>query len=378
MVEKQLFQIIRYFLNNEPMIDEPLDWPCVWSFAMKHRLEMFVALYMKKISEELRPDSELQSEISTHCAKLLAIHVNQKAAVTSIHSVLETRRCYHLFMKGTVTKKRYEEPFYRSMVDIDFLYQESQHEQVKQALLDNGFTDYREGRKNDFYNRKPYVSVEAHRQLVPSDSSYYSYCSRVWQRSHIASGCKYCFEMSLEDELIFNIIHLAIHFLEGGAGIRFIMDVYVYNSYQMDKQYIERELTELDLLEFYHNISDLANHWFGDGEETEISRKIGQFVLDNSIFGTAKNSSALAVRKGRLRYLRRMFFPSLNEMSSLYPWLKKRKYLLPVAWIIRGFKVLKNKNKAIRAQLNKARQGDVKRGRDIVEFYEECGLRGTL
>lgn len=264
------------------------------------------------------------------------------------------------------------------MGDIDFLYQETQHDQVKQALLENGFTDYREGRKNDFYERKPYVCVEAHRQLVPSDSRYYSYCSRVWHRAHVASGCKCCFEMRLEDELIFNIIHLAIHFLEGGAGIRFILDVYVYNRYQMDTSYIERELIELDLLEFYHNISDLANNWFDDGEETEISRKIGQFVLDNSIFGTAKNSSALAVREGRLRYLRRMFFPSFNEMSSLYPWLRKRKYLLPIAWIIRGFKALKNKKKTIRAQLSKTRQGDVKLGRDIYEFYKECGLRGKL
>lgn len=94
------------------MIDEPLDWLNVWSFAKNHSLEIFVALYMKKIHEELRPNSELQSEISTHCATLLAIHGNQKAAVASIHSALERMKCYHLFIKGTVTNKRYEKAFY--------------------------------------------------------------------------------------------------------------------------------------------------------------------------------------------------------------------------------------------------------------------------
>ena len=377
MIEKQLFQIIRYFLNNEPMIDN-LDWPGVWSFAKKHSLEQFVALYMNKLPEELKPNCDFQKVISARYASLLAIHVNQKVAVSNIHSVLESMKCYHLFMKGTITKKRYENPFYRSMGDIDFLYQESQHDQVKPALLKIGFTDYREGRKNDFYYRKPYVCVEAHRQLVPSDSSYYYYCLGVWKRAHTASGCKYCFEMSLEDELIFNIIHLAIHFLEGGAGIRFILDVYVYNGYQMDKQYIERELAELDLLEFYYNISDLANNWFGDGEETEIGKKIGRFVLDNSTFGTAKNSSALAVREGQLRYIRRILFPSFNEMTSLYPWLRERRYLLPIAWIIRGIRAQKNKKGTIRAQLKKTRQGDIGLGREIYAFYKECGLRGTL
>ena len=377
MVEKQLFQIIRYFLNNEPMTDE-LDWFSVWSFAKKHSLEQFVALYMNKLPEEQRPNSELESEISEYYALLVTTHTNQAIAVSSIHLALEELNCYHLFMKGSVTKERYAIPFYRSMGDIDFLYQESQHDQVKMALLEEGFTDYKEGRKNDYYYRRPYVRVEAHRQLVPSDSSYYSYCSRVWQRVHVASGCKYCFEMSLEDELIFNIIHLAIHFLEGGAGIRFILDVYVYNRYKMDTQYIEQELTELDLLEFYHNISDLADNWFGEGKETEISKKIGQFVLSNRTFGTAENASALAVREGRLRHLRKLFFPSFNEMYSLYPWLRQRKYLLPLSWIIRGFRVQKNKKRTIRSQLRKTRQGDIKLGQDLYAFYKECGLRGTL
>ena len=73
-----------------------------------------------------------------------------------------------------------------------------------------------------------------------------------------------------------------------------------------------------------------------------------------------------------------MLFPSFNEMSSLYPWLRKRKYLLPISWIIRGVRAQKNKKKTIRAELKKTRQGDIKLGRDIYELYKECGLRGTL
>lgn len=377
MVEKQLFQIIRYFIKGDPVTIE-LDWANVWSLAKKHSLTQFVALYMYKLPEEQRPKEKLQSVISSHYASLLTQHVNQKKAINDIHSTLEKMECYHLFMKGSVTKQRYANPFYRSMGDIDFVYKDSQHEKVKLALLKNGFTDYKEGRKNDFYYRKPYVCVEAHRQLVPSDSSYYTYCSSFWQRAHITRGCKYCYEMNLEDELIFNIIHLAIHFLEGGAGIRFILDVYVYNEHNMDTKYIERELTNLNLLEFYHNISDLAENWFGEGEETEISKKIAEFVLNNGTFGKLEYSSALAVRNGRLKYFSKMCFPSFNEMASLYPWLKKRKFLLPVAWIIRGLKVQKYKKGTIRNQLIKASQGDIKLGRELYAFYNECGLRGTL
>ena len=239
-----------------------------------------------------------------------ALEIHQSIALEDIHSVLETRECFHLFIKGSVTRKRYQNPYYRSMGDIDFVYKETQHDKIKNALLEKDFSGYKEGRKNDIYYREPYVCVEAHRQLVPSDSSFFSYCSRIWEKVHLKKGCKYCFEMSLEDEFIFNIIHLAIHFLECGAGVRFILDVYVYNHLQMDFDLLQKELERLDLLEFYRNISDLAEYWFGQGEATPICEKLSRFVVENGTFGTSENSSGLAVRNGRFSYLRKLCFPS--------------------------------------------------------------------
>ena len=203
-------------------------------------------------------------------------------------------------------------------------------------------------RKNNTYYLRPHVCVEAHRQLVPSDSSFFPYCSGVWERAHLKEGTKYGYEMTTEDELVFNIIHLAIHFLEGGAGIRFILDVYVYNHLQIDFEYTRKELEKLVLMEFYQNVSDLAENWFGDGEATEISEKLSRFVLNNGTFGTRDNSSALAVKDGRLQYLMRMCFPSYMEMTSIYSWLNGKKVLLPIAWLMRGFSVLKNKRESCR------------------------------
>ena len=377
MVEKQLFQLIRHFLNNDPVTDE-LDWSGVWALAKKHSLTQFVSLYMFQLPKELRPDADLQKTISNSRDRLMARQINQNVTVERIHSALEANECYHLFMKGSVTRNRYADPFWRSMEDIDILYQESQHKVVKSALLECGLSGYKEGRKNDTYYRKPYICVEAHRQLVPSASSFYPYCTKVWERAHIADGCKYLYEMSLEDELVFNIIHMAIHFLEGGAGIRFIVDVYVYNHLEMDFEYIERELSKLDLLEFYRNISTLAEYWFGEGEKTELSEKLASFILGNGTFGTAKNSASLAIREGRIKYLRRMCFPNYQEMTSIYPWLKGKVVLLPVAWFLRGFGVLTRKKGKLNAQIKKSRNGDKNFGKELHDFYQECGLRRTL
>ena len=58
--------------------------------------------------------------------------------------------------------------------------------------------------------------------------------------------------MSLEDEYIYNLIHLVEHFQNGGVGIRFVMDVYIYNRIEtIDWEYIEAELAKLGLWEFF-------------------------------------------------------------------------------------------------------------------------------
>lgn len=374
MVDDQLFQIIRHFLNNEPVTDE-IDWSDVWILAKKHSLEQFVSLYMKNLPEEQHPDKELQNAISKSFATMIAQQVNQNVAIKNIHSVLEIKGCYHLFMKGSVTKNRYAYPYWRTMGDIDFLYREEQHRIVKSSLLESGFSGYREGRKNDTYYQKPYVCVEAHRQLVPSDSCYYPYCSKVWERAQVSRESNYLFEMSIEDELVFNIIHLAIHFLEGGAGIRFILDVYVYNHLNIERKYVEQELLKVDLVDFYRNISNLSEYWFGDGEKTEIVDKLATFILNNSTFGNRESSSALAVREGRWKYLKKMCFPSYKEMLSMYPWLRRGKTFLPFAWLLRGFEVMRLKRRTLRSQFQKAMIGDRDFGQNLYSFYQECGLR---
>ena len=377
MVEKQLFQIIRHFLNNEPVTTE-LDWPNVWSLARKHSLGQFVSLYMKQLPGEQEIEKQLEHSITNSHAAMVVRKVNQDIAIKDIHAILELKGCYHLFMKGSVTRDRYASAFWRPMGDIDFLYQEAQHEIVKTSLLENGFYGFKAGRKNDTYYRKKNICVEAHRQLVPSDSSFFKYCSKVWERAHVANGCNYLFEMDIEDELIFNIVHLAIHFLEGGAGIRFILDVYVYNHLEMDFKYVEHELSELDLLDFYHNISELAENWFGYGKKTSLTEKLASFIIKNGTFGTVDNSSSLAVREGRWKYLRKMCFPSYKEMISAYPWLKGKYMLLPLAWILRGFRVWKHNKRSLSAQIRKAKRGDRRYGKNLHKFYQECGLRSTL
>ena len=121
MVETQLFQIIRHQTNNEPVTCD-IDWPRVWSLAKKHGLGQFVSAYMNQIPAEHKPEGKLQSAIARYNALMLVYQINQDVAVKDIHSALEAKECYHLFMKGIVTKHRYKASVQRSVLSVNGRY----------------------------------------------------------------------------------------------------------------------------------------------------------------------------------------------------------------------------------------------------------------
>lgn len=98
-----------------------------------------------------------------------------------------------------------------------------------------GYENHVEGRKHDHYSMPPYVSLEVYRDLVDGDNEFYNYYRNIWIRCKPKSGFQYVYEMSLEDEYIFNFVHLVEHFKNGGIGLRFLVDVYVYECLDIDR-----------------------------------------------------------------------------------------------------------------------------------------------
>ena len=180
--------------------------------------------------------------------------------------------------------------------------------------------------------------------------------------------------MSVDDELVFNIVHLAEHFKEGGAGVRFIIDVYVYSQIKMGNDYVERELKKLGLSEFYHHILILANYWFADGEGSELTEKLADFIMGGGIFGDNENAAALAVEEGRAKHLIKVCFPDYKSMKSMFPWLNGKGILLPYAWGLRGVRAIRHRKENINRHMIQVRTGNTEKGKAIKQFYSECGL----
>ncbi len=378
MVKNQLISIIKSVLNqNTKNIIAIDDWKTLIVSAKSYGLLPCVAFYYQILPEENKPNVEIGEFLKKILIQSTIVGMNQLSAVNEMQQVFEKNKIYNLVVKGAKTKTRYPDEVLRSMGDIDILYKTPQHKEFYDIMMNSlGYEDFQEGRKNDTYTKNKFILVEAHRQLVSTESKYLDYLETVWDRAVPCPNCEYTYEMTLEDEFIYNIVHLVEHFKQGGVGIRFIMDIWVYNALEMNREYLKNELTKLGLYDFYTTVSSLAEYWFGNGESTELIEKLGDFVCSSGIFGNRENVSAMVVNEsgGKFMTFIKSCFPSYKAMVSLYPWLEKCSLLLPIAWAIRIFRGLTKKKDTIRVQMKNIKDGDTAKAKELLDFYKNCGL----
>ena len=365
--EKLLIEIVRCALHGEICAVESLSDE-IGVLAQKHRL--FNLLYLGTGNERAK---RKYKEFLTKSAA-------QQDYFEKLTAACEAAGVELLPLKGICTKFRFPRPELRSMDDIDVLCKPEQKKQLHAVFETIGYDRFIEGRKHDSYTLFPFVAVETHRQLVDENERYIAYYQDIWQKVTLREGYHHIYEMSLEDEYIFNIVHLADHFQNGGAGIRFFTDIYVYERLKKKDEYLESELKKLKLFEFYQKAKELAFHWFGTDEEracvgqTPILEQMEVFVLTGGLYGDKQRLKDINASAGKINALGSAVFPPYHSMQSMFPWLKTP-LLLPWAWLVRGIKMLKNRRANIQRVWDNTTQGDKERGISIKQFYANCGLQ---
>lgn len=278
----------------------------------------------------------------------------QRYVQLMIHSerqLMEAERIFKAFdengidylpLKGCTMKQHYPKPELRYMGDADILIRTEQYNRIQAVMEKLGFG---KGLENDYeyHWKNPGLNVELHKSLVSSANGFfYDYWKDAWNRAQNPGGTR--FSLSPEDDLLFQLIHIAKHYRKSGIGVRYLLDLWVFlkTHPDLDENYLERELSRLNLSEFYRNMLDLMCAWFEDGESTGKTDFITDYLFSGNSWGSWKNTQVyhLRAKKGSTAHGKAMFlisklFPPLTTMTFQYPLLKKIPVLLPVFWILR-------------------------------------------
>lgn len=350
---------------------EELDVEELFRLANEHSVDSLIFTQCRKWLGLNAGTARFQSVFLWH----VFYSVNRAAFLREIAERFRAEGIDLLCMKGAVFRDAYPEPALRTMGDIDLVIRPNDRKAADRILCE----DMCLSRQIDNHAVWTYwieqFEFEIHDHMfyenLANRFDYRSYFDRVWEHVHheavFGIEAENLYVPDEEYHFLFLMAHTAKHIINNGSGFRAYLDMVLLArrwTERLDWPWIEKELTEMGLLEFTRTCFALCERWFGVkmpleqapldedffATVTEKTFTDGVFGLDNPM--NAGAHSAKEIKRAERPYwvsaaglTMRRLFPAYRDMQ-LIPWysfVNGRPWLLPAAWVYRWFYVLRRK-----------------------------------
>ena len=346
--EKGILELIRCALNGgEPALAEDFDFEASYSFAQERQITPL--LYYGAVNNPQFMDTMVGKKFFKSTINMSFYCGEQDEIINGLCREFKENGIEYMLVKGTVIRSLYPYPEMRLMSDADILIKEEKYAEIKHIMQDLGFCEEYES-DHEFVWKKGGFTVELHKSIVPTHSKdFYKYYGDGWRMAKRRDEKTGAFLMSDEDSFIFNFVHYATHYRNGGIGVKHVTDFYVImkNTPSLDMEYIEKEIEALQLSEFWANTKKLLDVWFNGAEATEKTDFMTVKIFDSRVYGTHENRViSEAVRTSntgksmKVKKVLSLLVPSYRAMCQKYRVLKKVPILLPFLWVFRWFHLL--------------------------------------
>ena len=293
--------------------------------------------------------------------------------IIRICKALEGAKIQFVPLKGAVIRRYYPEPWMRTSCDIDILVRETDIETVVCIL--KGELGYTSDDKRHYHDISLHsetgVHLELHFSIKENNEVIDRVLERVWENVVPVDDKKCHHALTKEYFLFYIVAHIAHHFLDGGCGIRPILDVWLMRrNMDADESLLEEMLSEARLTEFFKEVKELSDAWLSSGKHSDITKEMEDFILNAGVYGTLENRVGIAKvgKKGFQYALQRIFMP-YSKLKLTYPILGKYPVLYPYYQLVRWKRILfKNSGKAISELKYNASINDDK----VLKFEEIC------
>ena len=351
-----LVHLIQCAIQNKQPCEKPinLSFDKVLQYGMEHEVANIALVSVEKLLH--KPETDIYSRWKMVYAFSIQRHVNQMNAREIIVNALDHADIRHIETQGTMMKQLYPQPEWRMMSDIDFIIDRENLDTAQKIMEGLGYrTKNPNGVEVDAYGRNG-IAVELHSDFFDPNSMCYGTISEPF--SMVAqTGDTYSYRVSDTAFYLYNLLHCIKHYLQRGAGIRRIIDLYLLKeefANKVDFGVINKVLTENQYVDVANELFAVADKWFGD---TNINDYINLSQIEESIYlannhGTVEihlNNEYKRSRKSKFafkldKYLSLIFAPK-ETIYRAYPFCQKHKYPTVLCWIHRGFCVLFSKRK---------------------------------
>lgn len=258
--------------------------------------------------------------------------------------VLEKAEIRHMPLKGSVIRAYYPEPWMRTSADIDILVDEENAELAADALTRELGYENKGRSTHDVQMFAPSgVHLELHFETIEDErvANVNSVLSRIWDNASALS--QYSYQADDAMFYFYHMAHMAKHFKHGGCGVRFFLDLWILDHrVEHNENERMRLIADGGIVEFSRAARHLSEAWFSCEPHDELSKVMGHYVLNGSVYGSDTNNIVIKQIKtgGSAKYILGRIFLPYGQLKQIYPTLEKRKWLLPLYEVKRWFGIV--------------------------------------
>lgn len=344
-----------------PKTQENINWKEIFDLANKHNVTAIVATQIKLLPESCRVQGKGKSYFNQFLGKTLQSYDEKIEAYNFFVKTLTDNGIKHLVVKGAVLRDLYPVKELRTSGDTDVVITKRDYEKCKEILLSNGFTLSQDtGEELDMYYNGQYFEISNTFEYINDETKCFFENPFDEKLSYCDGYTYYLYPMY---HLVYVLYHILKHIKHGGAGVRMLLDICVLiNTYDIDINEFLEIMPELKLEKSAKTILTICkklfrldipfNYEIDEEMENKLIDTIisgGVFGFSNGNLGVVRLASTMNEKQTKLSSIKAffgMFIISKDYLMKFYPYARRHKILLPIAYLNRLFDAVFKRGKS--------------------------------
>ncbi len=392
--ETQFLYIAKSAISGGDLPAEKADWPAIFTLANQQKL-------LPILFETVRKMPAAEENVALFAVtkqQVIGQVLNQtvrSAEFSDLYHKLRSAGLHPIVVKGQLCSRLYPLKDHRISADDDLYISDAEFMACHKQLLANGLTtdtpvdELATADEVSYTKNGSPLYIELHRHLFDSSEDAHD------ELNHFFTDLKPIemdglLAMPPHEHLLYLLLHAYKHFVRSGIGARQFCDIGLWaRAYhaEIDWQRLHEQCASVHAATFAAAAFRIAGDYLGI--EFDLPAPWGDAVdveplLHDSLCGGVYGSNDLtrihsstvtlnavkASRTGEKSSVLRTVFPKREYLERRFPYLKKRPYLLPVAWAQRLAHYAGEK----KTGTDNSASGSIKLAKERIELMKRYGI----
>lgn len=392
--ERQFLHIAKATVSGGEIPAENVDWPAVFALAGQQKLLPIVFEAARK-TPAAAENAPLFAAVKQQVIAQVLHQTMRSAEFADLYQKLRAAGLHPIVVKGQLCSRLYPLRDHRISADDDILIPDGEFLACHEQLLANGLTtdtpadEFPTADEVSYTKNGSPLYIELHRHLFDSAEDAHDELNHFFADLNPVEIDGFL-AMPPHEHLLYLLLHAYKHFVRSGIGLRQFCDIGLWaRAYhaEIDWQRLHEQCESVHAATFAAAAFRIAGDYLGiefDLPAPWSDAVDAEPLLHDSLCGGVYGSNDLtrlhsstvtlnavkASRTGEKISVLRTVFPKREYLERRYPYLKKRPYLLPVAWVQRLAHYASEKQSGA----DSSASGSIKLAKERIELMKRYGV----